>query len=356
MIFGLAAILSTAALYTATMGATAYAGEVSVADKGHAFNPAWSSDGQWVAFELNKYAGNADLYVVKVQNGNPVGTPQKVALPGSSSQFASGGSIAAAPVWLPQGMVIFEGSTAGGTTRLFFWKPGGQGAAELLNSSQVTGTLSWPTVSPDGKTITFVSDVTGSGDLYSWDRAANKVSLMFTSPFTESGPRYNTDGTKLAYSRKNQGGEDLFTHTGGQSTQLIGGNGDQTRPTWVGSNVVFFTDDRGGDRWDIGVSTGAGSKVTIAKDVRLPLRASPSITPDGKWVVYGVSTPEAADKIRFTTLDGAKTVSYDTGLVACGEPSVAAVGDRLYLAFTALPSQGADWRQLHIVDVTDLVK
>ena len=356
MSFGLAAILSTAALYTATMGATAYAGEVSVADKGHAFNPAWSPDGQWVAFELNKYAGNADLYVVKVQNGNPVGTPQKVALPGSSSQFASGGSIAAAPVWLPQGMVIFEGSTAGGTTRLFFWKPGGQGAAELLNSSQVTGTLSWPTVSPDGKNITFVSDVTGSGDLYSWDRSANKVSLMFTSPFTESGPRYNADGTKLAYSRKNQGGEDLFTHAGGQSTQLIGGNGDQTRPTWVGNNVVFFTDDRGGDRWDIGVSTGAGSKVTIAKDVRLPLRASPAITPDGKWVVYGVSTPEAADKIRFTTLDGAKTVTYDTGLVACGEPSVASVGDHLYLAFTALPSQGADWRQLHIVDVTDLLK
>ena len=67
----------------------------------------------------------------------------------------------------------------------------------------MTGTLSWPTVSPDGKTITFVSDVTGSGDLYSWDRAANKVSLMFTSPFTESGPRYSSDGAKLAYSRKN---------------------------------------------------------------------------------------------------------------------------------------------------------
>lgn len=346
MIFGMVLALS----------ATLHAAEVSVADKGHAFNPAWSPDGQWVAFELNKYQGSIDLYVVKVMNGNPVGAPQKVSLPGGSSQFASGGSVATAPTWLPQGMVIFEGSSTGKDSRLFFWKPGGQGAGELLSTAQVTGDLSWPTVSPDGKVVTFVSDVTGSGDLYGWDRGTNKVTMLLTSPFTESAPRYNADGSKLAFSRKNQGGEDLFVLSGGAASSVMGGNGDQTRPIWVGSNLVYFTDERGQDRWDIAVSTGPGTKVVIAKDVRLPHRAPPAITPDGKWVVYGVSTPEAADQIFFTTLDGARTVKVAAGLVACGEPSVAKVGDRLFLAFTALPGEGADWRQLHVVDVTDQLK
>lgn len=335
---------------------TPFAAEVSVADKGHAFNPAWSQDGQWIAFELNKYQGSADLYVVKIMNGNPVGAPQKVALPGVSSQFASGGSVATSPTWLAQGMVIFEGSASGRDSRLFFWKPGGQGAGELLSTAQVNGDLSWPTVSPDGKLITFVSDITGSGDIYGWDRGTNKVSMLFTSPFTEAAPRYNADGSKLAYSRKNQGGEDLFTFASGQPAPLMGGNGDQSRPIWAGSQVVFFTDERGQDRWDIAISTAPGTKTVIARDVRLPLRAPPSITPDGRWVVYGVSTPEQANQILFTSLDGARTVKYDSGLVACGEPSVAKVGDRLFLAFTALPSEGADWRQLHVVDVTDLLK
>lgn len=346
MILGLVLALST----------MTHAAEVSVADKGHAINPSWSNDGQYIAFELNKFAGSVDLYVVKIMNGNPVGSPQKVVLPGASSQFASGGSVATSPVWLPQGMVIFEGSSNGKDSRLFFWKPGGQGAGELLSTSQVTGDLSWPAVAPDGKTVTFVTDVTGSGDLYRWDRGTNKVSMLFTSPFTESAPRYNADGSKLAFSRKNQGGEDLFTWVGEQQVPLMGGNGDQTRPTWVGDNILYFTDERGQDRWDIALSTGPGTKVVLAKDVRLPHRASPASTPDGKWVVYGVSTPGQANQIFFTSMDGAKTVKYDTGLVACGEPSVSKVGDRLFLAFTALPSEGADWRQLHVVDVTDLVK
>lgn len=338
------------------LSATLHAAEVNVADKGHAFNPAWSPDGQWIAFELNRYQGSVDLYVVKIMNGNPVGAPQKVALPGASSQFASGGSVATAPTWLPQGMVIFEGSATGKDSRLFFWKPGGQGAGELLSTAQVNGDLSWPTVSPDGKVVTFVSDVTGSGDLYGWDRGTNKVSMLFTSPYTESAPRYNGDGSKLAYSRKNQGGEDLFVYVGGASNPLIGGNGDQTRPIWVGDSVLYFTDERGQDRWDVAISTGPGTKMVLAKDVRLPHRASPALTPDNRWVVYGVSTPEQASQIFFTTLDGTRTVKYDSGLVACGEPAVQKVGDRTFLAFTALPSEGADWRQLHVVDVTDLLK
>ena len=334
----------------------ASAADVSVAQKGHAFNPHWSPDGQWIAFELNEYEGRVDLYVVKMLNGNPVGSPQKVVLPGASSAFAAGGSVAAAPTWHPKGQLIFEGSNPGGSNRLYFWAPGGQSAAELLNAGQISGDLTWPTVSPDGKTVAFVSDATGSGDIYLWDRSSNAVQLAMTSPFSEAAPRFNADNARLAYSRKNQGGEDLFVMDGGKGTPQVGGNGDQTRPVYVGESVVFFTNERGDDRWDVAVSAGAGQKSILARDIRLPLRAAPAVTPDGKWVAYGLAIPESANQIAFTSIDGARTVKVDTGLVACGEPSVVQVGEKIYLAFTALPSMGADWRQLHIMDITEKLK
>ena len=52
-------------------------------------------------------------------------------------------------------------------------------------------------------------------------------------------------------------------------------------------------------------------------------------------------------------LDGTKTIRIDTGLVAAGEPSVVTSGGQTYLAFTALPKSGSDWRQLHVVDITN---
>ena len=92
---------------------------------------------------------------------------------------------------------------------------------------------------------------------------------------------------------------------------------------------------------------------TIARNVRLPLRAQPSLSADGQWVAYGVSDPEQSHKIFVTRVDGGQTIRIDTGLVAAGEPALTTNGGQTYLAFTALPKAGADWRQLHTVNITN---
>ncbi|MDP6934459.1 MAG: hypothetical protein QGG40_16155, partial [Myxococcota bacterium] len=263
-------------VFVTTLGA-AQADQIQVTGTGHAYNPAWSPDGQYLAFEMNRFEGNVDLFVVKLEGGNPIGMPKKVSIPGASSAFASGGGLAVAPNW-HRNMLIFEGSNAGGTNRLYYWVPGGQSAAELLNISQVKGDLSWPTISPDGKVVAFVSDASGNGDLYLWERSSGTVSRALSSSFSEMAPRYSTDGQRMAYSRKNQGGEDIFIFSAGKTTPLVGGNGDQTRPAWSGERVVFFTNERGEDHWDIAVSSGPGNKKVLAKDVRLPLRSTPSLS------------------------------------------------------------------------------
>ena len=83
-------------------------------------------------------------------------------------------------------------------------------------------------------------------------------------------PRFDPNGN-IVYTRKQNDAEDIFVHPGDANTARRAG--DQTRPQWVGSSVVYFTSERGGDIWDVAISSSAGSSKTLAKDIRLPFRA-----------------------------------------------------------------------------------
>lgn len=333
----------------------AHAVEVTWVGGGHAGNPEWSPDGSWLAFEVNNNADKVDLYVVKVANGNP-SAPQKVTIPGGSSSFSAGGSYAANPNWHPRGPVLFEAANPGGLTRIYFLNPGGSSPAEYLNVTQAPGNLAWPTVSPDGTSLAFVSSATGQGDIYVFNQSTNKVAVTVPSEMPENAPRYSTDSKMLVYSRKNQGTEDLFTWAVGTPSQtpLKGGNGDQSRPRFAKSEVVYFTNERGDEHWDVAamaVTPGAERRI-LAKDIRLPLRSQPALTPDGSAVVYCSSAPAQDGSVFVAKLDGSGTKEIKTGLNAVGDPALVTANGRTFLAFTALPVAGSDWRQLHIVDVT----
>ena len=342
-LFLLAAILA---------GSDARATTVEAGAAGHAYNPTWSPDGKWLAFELDPYEGSVDLYVVAVDGTRATGAPRRIALPGATSAFSTQSSVAASPIWHPGGHLVFEGSNAGGAMRLYYWAPNRQ-AVELLGASKAAGDLSWPAVSSDGKKMAFVSDATGNGDLYVWTQAANEVALRVASTFSEMAPRFEPASARIAYSRKNLGGEDLFVaDAAGASSAWAGGNGDQTRPVWADGSLVYFTNERGADHWDIAVASGPKSKRIVARDVRLPLRAPPALSPDGKWVAYAVADPKRSNRIVLAALDGSASAEIPSDRVACGEPAIGRSGDKLVLAFTALPHEGADWRQLELVDVT----
>jgi len=211
------------------------------------------------------------------------------------------------------------------------------------------------TVLPDEAPVRYAS---GAGDVMLFSQQTNKVTPAFPSTKeSENAPTFGPDGKRLVFSRKNYGSEDVFTITASETaaTPVKGatGNGDQTRPRIVGSDVVYFTSERGVGHWDVGVvPVTGGDRRILAKDVRLPIRTTPALTPDGSAVLYGSSEPAKDGSVYITKLDGSSTAEIKTGLAAVGEPAMTTAGGRTYLSFTALPSSGSDWRQLHVIDVT----
>ena len=89
----------------------------------------------------------------------------------------------------------------------------------------------------------------------------------------------------------------------------------------------------------------------VATNVRLPQRSRPAVSPDGAWTAFGSSIP--SQNLYLKRIDGSEAVTLKTKFVACGEPAFTQSGDRVLLAFTALPNEKADWRFLAVADVTE---
>ncbi|MFT4626573.1 MAG: Tol biopolymer transport system component [Myxococcota bacterium] len=348
----------TLSVLLGTASVAAHAGEVRYAGHGHAESPSWSLDGTHVAYEVNNFAGTVDMYVSQVQLAIAK-DGKKVSLPGGSSAFGQGGSVVINPTWHPQGLVVFEGSNQGGNMRLYYVEPTSSAASEMVKTSEIPGDLTFPSISADGSTMAFIADATGNGDIRTRDTSTAKIGQLTNSDYSEMFPQYSSDGKSVVFSRKRNNTEDIFVMPaiGGEAELAVGGGGDQTRPQYVaGGGIVYFDNGRGQDLWDLAIVSGpGGDKRTIGKGVRLPTRARPSVSPDGQWVAYAHSDTKMSSKVMLSRVDGSKTVEVPTKFEACGDPAIGVQGKRVLLAYTALPTAGADWRFLYVEDITDLL-
>lgn len=323
--------------------------------EGHAFNPVFSPDGRWLAFEVIRYAGDIDLFLLDTESGQ---TPQ-IRLPGGSSLFGGGNQVAVNPTWHPQGLMVFEGSNDSGFFRLYYTTPGGAAAAELLPRAKAPGDLIFPAISPDGNVVAYVSDETGNGDIRSWDRNTDRIRSYTMTAASEMFPAWSPSGWDLTFTRKEHGEEVLWLlEQSGQERLLADREEDQTRPAWVNDDtLVYFDGHRGEDQWDMVRVERDGSDVQVlVEGVRLPLRAEPAVSPDREWVGWAYDDPSRADSLWLLGLDGGERVELRTRIKGAGEPAFGLREGRVLLAWTGLASSQADWRELYFADVTDAVE
>ncbi|HSJ15536.1 MAG TPA: LpqB family beta-propeller domain-containing protein [Longimicrobiales bacterium] len=144
-------------------------------------SPSWSPDGQRLAVATGGYYDEGDVYVLTVSD--PGGSPVRIA------------AMAGEPAWSPDGTRISYVSL--GRYDLWVMNPDGSGKVKLVNNSPAGGTYTSPAWAADGQRIAVTRCDTQGCAIHAID-LAGLVSTRLTYGYAYE-PTWSPDGGRIAY-------------------------------------------------------------------------------------------------------------------------------------------------------------
>ncbi|MGQ0765778.1 MAG: gamma-glutamyltransferase [Gemmatimonadota bacterium] len=146
--------------------------------------PAWSSDGKWIAYSSDVGA-DADIWRIDVNASGNAGTPVRlVATPDAETE----------PAVLGDGTIVF---VRGRDMQARLWERDSAGAEKRLTSSSAAER--WPVASSDGELLAWVSITEASRTLRYRRRGSTRDSVVTAERSPES-PAWSPDGKRLTFS------------------------------------------------------------------------------------------------------------------------------------------------------------
>ena len=203
-------------------------------------HPSLSPDGKQVAVTIRE-GSNYDVWVSEVERG-------------SLGRLTSDPGEDFAPIWTPDGKQVTFGSEMAGTGPMLWWRPAdGSGPQELLlereEGRRGQYSSSW---SPDGQTLAFndLLDPVNGQDIWMLPLEGEQEPWAFlNTEFEETGAMFSPDGRWLAYTSNETGRDEVylqpFSVTGPRGTKQVSVGGG-AEPLWAQDSRDLFY--RNGDK------------------------------------------------------------------------------------------------------------
>jgi len=147
------------------------------------------------------------------------------------------------------------------------------------------GAEAQPSLSPDGRSVAFVSNRDGHYDIYVGLITGGSLVRITNDPNLKARPRWSPDGTKIAYSRLNESGLwDIWEvpALGGTPRRLILNAMD---PAWsADGRSLAYANNSTGSIW---IADSSGQNARALTQPQLPwVEFDPSFSPDGRRLAF----------------------------------------------------------------------
>ena len=180
------------------------------------------------------------------------------------------------PSWSPDGTRIVFMSGRDGSVGIYAMSADGSNVTRLTNS-QASDT--WPSCSPDGDRVAFVSDRDGNNEIYVMNIDGSGVTRLTYNTVGDGWPTWSPDSTRIAFVRGSQ--VYVMNADGSNAHGLFEGQS----PSWSpdGTRIAFYS-KRDGNA-EIYVIEADGTGVTRLSDNSAD-DWYPSWSPDGRHIVF----------------------------------------------------------------------
>jgi len=212
----------------------------------------WSPDGQQIAY-VTDHLGNHDIYVIPAAGGlyESGNVSPRVGMHRAQRLTAHPGHDDS-PAWSPDGQwIAFAGvrstdlatmygvpvdvTTAATITGQYdLYRVRADGSGEEIRLTDSPGNDTRPTWSPDGQWIAFTSDRDGDRDIYRLRVADGVVEQLTDSPFVDISPTWSPDGQWIVFVSDRRGSYDLYRMRpdGSQKERITTTAEHEKTPVW----------------------------------------------------------------------------------------------------------------------------